>query len=105
MANKKFSAAEAKNLFGQVLDNAIAGDTVSITRYGEVKAVMISAEKYESLTQGPSRKLNMLTEHFDAMLAGMQTAKARRGMKAAFQASPKEMGRNAVKTARRKQPA
>lgn len=102
---RKFSAADAKNQFGQVLETAIAGDTVAITKYGEVKAIMISVEEYESLSQDPRQKLNMLTEHFDAMLAGMQTEEARRGMREAFEASPEEMGRTAVAVARRKRAA
>jgi hypothetical protein len=43
-----------------------------------------------------------LNGEFDAMLARMQTPKARAGMKAAFAASPKELGKAAVAAARRK---
>ena|ERR1700730_9315992 len=102
---RQFSAAEAKNQFGQVLETAIAGNTVAITKYGEVKAIMISVEEYESLSQDPGKKLNTLTEHFDEMLAAMQTAEARQGMRVAFEASPEEMGRAAVEVARRRRAA
>jgi antitoxin Phd len=104
-AVRRVSAADAKNQFGQILDTAIAGETVAITRYGEVKAIMMSVDEYDSLTRDPARKLNLLTEHFDAMLARMQTDEARRGMRIAFNASPQEMGRAAVKVARRKRAA
>jgi antitoxin Phd len=102
---RRVSAADAKNQFRHILDTAIAGDTVAITRYGEVKAIMMSVEEYESLSRDPARKLNLLTEHFDAMLARMQTDEARQGMRIAFNASPEEMGRAAVKVARRKRAA
>jgi len=39
---------------------------------------------------------------FDALLAGMQTPKARAGMKAAFDATPRELGRAAVAAARKR---
>lgn len=102
---QRVSAATAKNQFARVLGAAVAGSAVEITKYGDVKAVMISVEEYESLSQDPARKLNMLTERFDAMFAGMQTEDARRGMRAAFQASPEEIGQAAVEVAHRKSAA
>jgi antitoxin Phd len=98
----RISAADAKNQFGRVLDDAVAGETVVITRYGHSMAVMISAERYRALSQPPGEELDLLTKHFDKMLARMQTAKARRGMRAAFEASPEEMGRAAVAGARKR---
>jgi len=97
---RRFSAAEAKNQFGQALESAMAGHPVAITRYGQVKAILLSVEAYEALTQAPERRLDLLTDHFDGMLARMQTDAARRGMSAAFDASPAEMGRAAVRGAR-----
>lgn len=102
---RHISAADAKNQFGHVLDTAIAGDTVAITRYGEVKAIMVSVDEYEALSGDPRRRLNLLTDHFDNMLAAMQTTEARQGMRAAFEASPQEMGRAAVEAARRRRAA
>jgi prevent-host-death family protein len=98
----RISAADAKNQFGRVLDDALAGETVVITRYGESMAVVISAERYRALSEPPGRELDLLTKHFDTMLARMQTATARRGMREAFEASPEEMGRSAVAGARRR---
>jgi len=43
-----------------------------------------------------------LSREFDALLARMQTPAARAGMKAAFQAYPKQLGRAAVAVARKR---
>lgn len=96
------SSAEAKNQFGQVLDDAAAGETVVITRYGESTAVLISADRYRALSQEPRQELNLLTDRFNRMLAEMQATKARKGMRVAFNASPEEMGRAAVAGGRRR---
>ena len=45
-------------------------------------------------------KLDALNHQFDALLAQMQTPKARRGMKTAFAASAKQLGKAAVAAAR-----
>ena len=47
-------------------------------------------------------KLDTLSGEFDALLARMQAPKARAGMKAAFDASPKQLGRAAVAAARKR---
>jgi hypothetical protein len=46
----------------------------------------------------PDTTLDTLGEEFDALLAQMQTPKARAGMKAAFDASGRELGQAAVAT-------
>ena len=47
-------------------------------------------------------KLDAQNAEFDALLARMQTAKARAGMKAAISASPKQLGKAAVGAARKR---
>lgn len=103
--SRQVSAAEAKNEFGRVLERAIAGETVAITKYGVVRAVMLSVEEYESLSHSPTPRLNLLTEQFDEMLARMQGDEARGRMAEAFNASPKAMGDAAVRVARGKRAA
>lgn len=95
-------STEAKNLFGALLDKAIGGKKVVITRHDAPKAVLVGFEEFESLTRGNVRTLATLSEAFDARLARMQTAKARADTRAAFDASPKRLGRAAVKAARRR---
>jgi hypothetical protein len=66
------------------------------------KAVPTSNHVFESLVKARSDVLDDLRAESDALLARMQTPKARRGMKAAFNASPAELGRAAVKAAQKR---
>ena len=51
-------------------------------------------------TRGAS-SLDALGAQFDGLLARMQTAKSKKGMDTAFNASPRVLGRAAVKAARK----
>jgi antitoxin Phd len=94
------SASEAKSEFGRVLEMAIQGGAVVITKHDAPKAVLISVENFNALSGAAQTKLDTLSREFDALLARMQTSKARRGMKAAFAASGKRLGKAAVAAAR-----
>ena len=94
------SASEAKCEFGRVLETAIQGDAVVITKHDSPKAVLISVENFNALSGAAETKLDTLSQEFDALLAQMQTSKARRGMKAAFAASGKRLGKAAVAATR-----
>lgn len=96
------SATTAKNEFGQMLDMVNAGRTVVITKHDAPKAVVMSFDEFKAITERESRKLNTLSDEFDALLEGMQGAKARAGLKAAFDATPERLGRAAVKAARKR---
>ena len=96
------SASEAKSEFGRVLDMAIQGGAVVITKHDAPKAVLISVENFNALSGGTDTRLDTLNREFDALLAGMQTPKARRGLKTAFAASGKQLGKAAVAAARRR---
>ena len=97
-----YTATEAKHEFGRVLEQAIRGTTVVITKHNAPRAVLISMDEFKALQDAPELKLNTLTEQFDALLNRMQTPKARRGMSSAFNASPKQLGRAAVASARKR---
>jgi len=101
----KISATEAKNQFGDLLDSVLQGGMVLITRHDTPKAVLLSMEEYGALLRAAETRPDSLNAEFDALLARMQTAKARAGMKAAFVALPKKLGKAAlaVKKNRRKQ--
>ena len=101
-AKASYTATEAKNEFGRVLEQAIQGTTVLITKHDSPRAVLISIDHFQTLQEAPQAKLNTLTEQFDTLLERMQTPKARRGMTAAFGANPKQMGRVAVVAARKR---
>ena len=96
----KISATEAKNKLGEVLDSVMQAGMVLITRHQTPKAVLLSMEEYRALAGASQSKLDVLKGEFDALLERMQTPKARAGMKAAFDASPRQLGKTAVKAGR-----
>ena len=95
-------ATRAKSEFGAVLDNAVARGAVAITRHDATKAVLLSFAEFESLVKSRSPALEDLSAQFDGLLQRMQTPKARKGMKTAFNSSPAELGRAAAKAAAKK---
>lgn len=96
------SATNAKNEFGRVLDTVLKGGVVVVTKHDAPKAVIISLDEFTALSTGATRELDALASDFDALLDRMQTPKARAGMKAAFAASPRELGKAAVASARKR---
>lgn len=93
------AATKVKNEFGAILEKATHGGAVAISRHNTPKAVLISYDEFQSLVSARSHTLDVLGSEFDALLLRMQTPKARKGMKAAFNASPTQLGRAAVKAA------
>ena len=96
------TATDAKKEFARMLEMVIQGGVVVITKHDAPKAVLLSVDEFNALARAPQQRLDALSGQFDALLAGMQTPKARAGMKAAFAASPKQLGRAAVAAARRR---
>lgn len=96
------AASEAKNRFGAILDQASQGGAVAITKHDATKAVLISVEEFQALVAGRHSSLTALGAEFDDLLARMQTPDARKGIRVAFAATPAELGKAAVKAARRK---
>ena len=93
------AASRFKNEFGVILEKAALGGAVAITKHDTPKAVLLSYAEFESLVKSRSAALDDLSAQFDGLLARMQTPKARKGMAAAFDASPARLGRAAVKAA------
>lgn len=96
------AASRFKNEFGAIFERAALGGAVAITKHAAPKAVLLSYAEFESLVKSRSPALDDLNEQFDRLLARMQTPKARRGMAAAFSASPAKLGRAALKAAARR---
>lgn len=94
------AATKVKNEFGAILEKTMHSGAVAITRHDTPKAVLLSFTEFESLVKERSRSLDDLNMEFDGLLARMQKPQARRGVEAAFKASPAELGRAAVKAAR-----
>lgn len=97
-----FKATEAKNAFGRMLETALRKGAIVITKHEDPKAVLLSWEEFEALTSARSAQLATLTSEFDAALERMQTARARKGMRDAFAATPAQLGKAAVAVARRR---
>jgi antitoxin Phd len=94
------SATEAKTEFGRVLDMAIQGQAVVITKHDAPKAVLVSVEVFNALSQAKRGVLDTLTDEFDKLLARMQTPESRAAMQAAFDATPAQLGQAALAVAR-----
>ena len=94
-----FKATDAKNAFGRVLETAMREGAIVITKHADPKAVLLSWDEFEALASVRSQQLGALTNEFDALLARMQTARARKGMRAAFGAAPAQLGKAAVAAA------
>ena len=73
-----------------------------ITKHDSPKAILISVAEFDRISRASEFALDSLSEEFDALFASMQTPKSRRAMKAAFAASPEELGAVAVLAARKR---
>jgi prevent-host-death family protein len=96
------TATEAKNKFGRLLEKAMQGGVVVITKHDEPKAVLISMAEYTALSNAPESRINTLSAEFDSLLMRMQRPGVRNSMQAAFRASPKQIGKAAVVAARKR---
>lgn len=94
------AATRFKNEFGAIFEQTALGGAVAITKHNTPKAVLLSYAEFEALTKSGSPALDELTDEFDGLLAGMQTAAAKSATASAFDATPEELGHAAVKTAR-----
>lgn len=96
------AATEAKNEFGQILERVIRGERVVIKKHGSPKAVMIPMDEYSALSNAYLVEIEALSKEFDDLLERMQTPASRAGMRAAFNATPKELGQAAAAAARKR---
>ena len=95
------------------------GEPVVILSLGEYRELLEKAEDLEALRHleemrqeplefrpiddsVPSEALDALSSQFEELLASMQTPEAKKGVDAAFNATPEELGRAAAKAARRR---
>jgi prevent-host-death family protein len=96
------TATEAKTRFGPLLETAIRGGSVVITKHDAPKAVLLSIAEFEALGGSPQPDLNALSAEFDSLAARLQTPGRRKALKSAFEATPRELGRLAVANYRRR---
>lgn len=96
------SATEAQNNFGRVLARAMAGGTVYITKHDRPAAAVVSIDRYHDLAGTDDPDLVELEREFDVRLAHMQSDKAAAAFDALFRMGSEDLGRAAVRGARRK---
>lgn len=101
-ASGSCTSTQAKNEFGQVLEQALREGPIVITKHDTPKAVLISIEEYSALSRRPEAQIDKLSSEFDMMLTRMQRPGAREAMDAAFHATPEQLGRAAVAAARKR---
>ena len=101
-ATTTVTATEAKTRFGPLLETAIRGGSVVITKHDAPKAVLLSIAEFEALGGSRPPDLNALSADFDSLVARLQTSGSRKALKSAFEATPKELGRLAVANHRRR---
>ena len=99
---ESLSSTETQNTFGKVLGRVLRGAVIGITRHDEVSAVLLSVETYEALLAQRGDPLAMLRDQFDQRFALMQTAHSKTGVRALFEATPQQLGRAAVKGAKKR---
>jgi len=100
--SSSYSATMAKNEFGRILERAIRGNVIFITKHDDPKAVLMSVEDFNALSGSEEAKINTLSAEFDLLLARMQRAAARKSMEVAFHVSPQQLGEAAVAAALKK---
>jgi antitoxin Phd len=96
------AATRFKNQFGAVFEQAALGGAIAITKHDTPKAVLMSIAEFEALTTSREPALDELSERFDELLERMQQPAAKAALASAFDATPAQLGRSAVKAARAK---
>jgi prevent-host-death family protein len=96
------SATAAKNEFGRILEKVIQGGKFVITKHDAPKAVLISIEEFHLLSNARAIEIETLHDEFDRLLEGMQAPASAAGMKAAYHATPKLLGKAAAAAARKR---
>jgi prevent-host-death family protein len=97
-----WSATDAKNAFGELMNKAIAHGIVAITRRDKTRAVLLSVEEYQALLARVPDELETLRGEFDALAARMQKPRARAAGQALFRATPAALGKAAAAAARKR---
>jgi antitoxin Phd len=95
------AATRFKNEFGSIFEQAALGGAVAITKHNTPKAVLLSYAEFEALTKASTPALDELSGQFDQLLERMQTPRSKSAMASAFDATPGQLGRAAVKAAKR----
>ena len=96
------AATRFKNEFGTFFEQAALNGAIAISKHNTLKAVLLSYAEFEALTKASSPVLDELADEFDELLERMQSQRSKAAMASAFDATPEQLGRAAVKAARSK---
>ena len=96
------AATRFKNEFGAIFEQAALCGAIAITKHNTPKAVLLSYAEFEALTKASTPALDDLSDEFDRLLEGMQTPQSKTAIATAFDATPEQLGRAAVKAPRAK---
>lgn len=99
----KCSAKETQSQFDRVWKQVIQGNTVLITEDDTPKAVLMPLDEFTALSRATEFVPGTVSIDSDSLLAQMQTPRIRAAMKAAFDASPEELGKSALAEARKRE--
>ena len=99
---ESYSATDAKNSFGAVMDKAMAQGMVAITKRDKTRAVVLSMEEYEAILARLPDELETLRAEFDALVGRMQKPRAKTAGRALFKATPGALGKAAYAGARKR---
>lgn len=85
------TAADLKNRTGSILNQVLTHGTLAITRHHVPHAVLVSVPEYLALLQRAPDPVKTLKKEFDALVAKMQTPKARAAARAVGTATPAQL--------------
>jgi hypothetical protein len=94
-----FDSSTVKNGFRDVAAQAAKG-AVAISRYGRPELVIMAAGEYVLLEKLRRTPLDVLTVHFDELVAKMQTAKSKNAVQELFGATSADLGEAALDASR-----
>jgi len=100
---RDISATEFKKRFGKTLEDVAHGQPVRIVRHGrrDQRLVLLREDELAELQARVNSPLEALREQFDAMVARMQTAKARKAAASIGTVKPATLGKAALRHVKR----
>lgn len=93
------SSTQAKTSFRELIQKAKRGP-VFVTVHKKREAVVMSVDEYEQLLANQRDPLADMAQHFDALVAKMQTSAHAAAVDALFNATPAQLGKAAVQAAK-----
>lgn len=90
---RQVTTSTLRNHLGEIVDSvAASSEALLLMSHKRPKAVLVPYDTYLTMTSKPhdNAALEVLTEHYDQMVAAMNTPAAKAGVEKAFAAGPSE---------------